>query len=237
MSRLAAAALLVLFAAAHAAAGVAGCGCYCGVVIAPPCGDQRCLRACGGEAPAPERAAERAPLPQRRRRETPRRRPAPEPKGEPAGKQAVRELKGADAVRPSARAYAAQRRTVECALAAFTARLAKMGPEPSAFAKSLRSEAAEALAAVRNTAPPADAAVEAASLDRSWQSTAQGGGQAVASLLFTLRRDGSLRLSVLYQVDGAGPTLEGQTTASVDADGVVRGEMPADVESCVGAAR
>lgn len=32
-------------------AAVSGCGCYCGVVLRPPCGDDACKRACGWTGP------------------------------------------------------------------------------------------------------------------------------------------------------------------------------------------
>ncbi len=34
-------------------ADVAGCGCYCGAVLPPPCSDDACKRACGWSEPAP----------------------------------------------------------------------------------------------------------------------------------------------------------------------------------------
>ncbi|HET6420732.1 MAG TPA: hypothetical protein VFG19_11280, partial [Geobacteraceae bacterium] len=34
-------------------ADVAGCGCYCGAVLPPPCSDEACKRACGWSEPSP----------------------------------------------------------------------------------------------------------------------------------------------------------------------------------------
>jgi len=39
-----------------ALAAVAGCGCYCGVVLRPPCSDAACKHACGWTAPTPDGA-------------------------------------------------------------------------------------------------------------------------------------------------------------------------------------
>lgn len=60
-----------------ALAAVAGCGCYCGVVLRPPCGDEACKRACGWTGP-PSGGTSSAPSPdyeaERQRQEAERRR-------------------------------------------------------------------------------------------------------------------------------------------------------------------
>jgi tetratricopeptide (TPR) repeat protein len=48
-------------------ADVSGCGCYCGVVLPPPCSDEACKRACGWSEPTPEQQPVYDPVAERHR--------------------------------------------------------------------------------------------------------------------------------------------------------------------------